>query len=241
MVSPSTWLPQSQMVPSLAISGLCMLMIHVAPLITKALPSSLIALIVSSFCAIAFKFDIKTLADITGSDIFQGGLRALPSFTGLPQLPVTWDTLAIILPTSITIMTISIIETVLADKIKCQGMEDMNIARLARKHLAKHTTNHSSASSNSNDRSSSSSGSSSRSANFNQQQIHDDADDDYDENMIFDCPVDASETSRLVDRTTLALGIGNALSALFGGIVNATPDDCCLSSRLPSAVYHMLT
>lgn len=206
MSSPSTWLPQSELVPSLAISGLCMLMIRLAPLITKALPSSLIALFVSSICAMTMKLNVKTLADVTDASVFLGGWKSFPAFVGFPQLPLTWQTLAIVLPTSMTIMTISMIETVLAEKIKCQGIKDLNDQEITRSI----STRTSSSSSSSSRGSTSGSSTISSSSSKTDESV-------YDENMMFECPVDAMEVNRMVDRSAMALGVGNAVSALFGG------------------------
>ncbi len=79
---------------------------YFAPRVTKALPASLIAIILVSLIAIVFDLNTKRvgdLADISGS---------MPSFY-IPDIPFTLETLKIILPYSIIIALVGLIESLL--------------------------------------------------------------------------------------------------------------------------------
>ncbi|MFG1172761.1 SulP family inorganic anion transporter [Erwiniaceae bacterium CAU 1747] len=85
---------------------LAMLIVWLFPKITKIIPGSLAALIVISAIAIGFGLDTKRvgdLADISGT---------LPMFH-LPQVPVSWETLKIVLPYSVVIALVGLIESLL--------------------------------------------------------------------------------------------------------------------------------
>lgn len=83
-----------------------MLIMFFLPKITKALPSSLVAIIVVSFVVIAFGIDTKNIGDLANIS------GALPSF-GIPNVPYTIDTLMIILPYSIIMALVGLIESLL--------------------------------------------------------------------------------------------------------------------------------
>lgn len=79
---------------------------HFLPRYTKALPASLVAIIALSLIAVFFDLDTKRvgdLADISGS---------LPSF-GIPNAPLNFQTLLIILPYSVIIALVGLIESLL--------------------------------------------------------------------------------------------------------------------------------
>jgi SulP family sulfate permease len=83
-----------------------MAIIYLLPRLTKALPASLAAILIVSGLVAAFGIETKTVGDM-GS--IAGGL---PSFH-LPQVPLTLETLAIVLPYSLILAAIGLIETLL--------------------------------------------------------------------------------------------------------------------------------
>jgi MFS superfamily sulfate permease-like transporter len=102
-------------------SGLCFGLIRLLPRVTTAVPSSLLGLAVASLISVVFSLPLKTLADIAPAGAFSGGLSALPTFKGLPKVPFTLETLAIILSTSVGVALISMLETLLASRIACDS------------------------------------------------------------------------------------------------------------------------
>jgi len=85
---------------------LTMTIIYLLPKLTKAIPSTLAAILVVSIGAIALGIDTKTVGDL-GS--IAGGL---PTFH-LPEVPWNLETLRIILPYSLILAAIGLIETLL--------------------------------------------------------------------------------------------------------------------------------
>ncbi len=89
-----------------ALVALTMAIMYFTPRVTKALPASLIAIIIVSAIAISFDLDTKRvgdLADISGS---------FPTFH-LPQVPLNFETLKIVFPYSIIIALVGLIESLL--------------------------------------------------------------------------------------------------------------------------------
>lgn len=80
--------------------------IYGLPRLTRAVPSSLVAIVVISAVVILMKIDVRTVGDM-------GQLpRTLPVFH-LPQVPLTWETLAIIAPVSLTLAFVGLLESLL--------------------------------------------------------------------------------------------------------------------------------
>ncbi len=94
---------------------LTMLIIHFLPRLTTAIPASLVAILVVTAIVFGFDLDARTvqdvLADMTGDPnaSIAGGL---PSFH-LPQVPLTLETLYIILPYSLILAAVGLIESLL--------------------------------------------------------------------------------------------------------------------------------
>lgn len=84
--------------------------IYLLPKLTKAVPSALIAIIVISIVTIFFGFDVRTVGDM--GEI----TRSLPIFH-LPAIELSWQTLWIILPTSLTLAVVGILESLLTATI----------------------------------------------------------------------------------------------------------------------------
>lgn len=82
------------------------LIIWLLPKITKAIPSSLVAILVVSAVVIGFNINTKTVGDIAS---IKGGF---PPFH-IPEIAFTWDTLLMILPYSVIIAGVGLIESLL--------------------------------------------------------------------------------------------------------------------------------
>ena len=84
--------------------------IYLLPRLTRAVPSPLVAIVLLTLVAIALKLDIRTVGDM-------GALPdSLPVFL-LPQVPLTLETLQIILPVSITLAIVGLLESLLTAQI----------------------------------------------------------------------------------------------------------------------------
>jgi SulP family sulfate permease len=80
--------------------------IYLFPRLTKAVPSSLVAILALSAVAITLNLPVRTVGDM-------GQLpTALPGFH-LPAVPLTWDTLRIIAPVSLTLAFVGLLESLL--------------------------------------------------------------------------------------------------------------------------------
>ncbi|MCS1352627.1 SulP family inorganic anion transporter [Mechercharimyces sp. CAU 1602] len=93
-----------------AMVAVTLLIIYLLPLITKAVPSPLIAIIVMTTVAITMKLDLKTVGDM--GEITQ----ALPFFK-IPDIPFNLETLKIILPYSIPLALVGLLESLLTATI----------------------------------------------------------------------------------------------------------------------------
>jgi len=96
----------STMIIFLALIVLTMGIIYFLPKLTGAFPSSLAAILVVSGLSIGFGLDTKTVGDLAS---IKGGF---PEFH-LPLVPFNWETLRIILPYSIILAAIGLIESLL--------------------------------------------------------------------------------------------------------------------------------
>lgn len=76
------------------------------PLITKAVPAPLVAIVALSAFAIVTGLDVRTVGDMGQMP------TALPSFA-LPDVPLTWETLRIIGPISLTLAFVGLLESLL--------------------------------------------------------------------------------------------------------------------------------
>lgn len=87
-----------------------LLIIYVLPRITKAVPSALVAIIVVSAVAIYNNFDVRTVGDM-------GEITQKLPFFHLPDVVFSLETLKIILPTSLTLAVVGILESLLTATI----------------------------------------------------------------------------------------------------------------------------
>ena len=84
--------------------------IYILPRFTKAVPSPLVTIVLMTALAIGLGLDIRTVGD----------MGALPNdlpFFALPQVPFTWETLQIILPYSLTLAMIGLLESLMTAAI----------------------------------------------------------------------------------------------------------------------------
>ncbi len=84
--------------------------IYLLPRLTKAIPSPLIAIIVLSAISIGMRLDVNTVGDM-------GTLPAALPFFAWPDVPMTWETLRIIAPYSLTMAAVGLLESLLTAQI----------------------------------------------------------------------------------------------------------------------------
>ncbi|QUM76468.1 SulP family inorganic anion transporter [Moritella sp. 24] len=109
------WLQGSQLYIMLGLVALTMAIIHFLPKLTKAVPSSLVAIVTVTLIVYYMGLDTRTVVDfvrsMTGDDnaTISG---SLPSFS-IPSVPFTLETLYIILPYSLILAAVGLIESLL--------------------------------------------------------------------------------------------------------------------------------
>ncbi|WP_415716255.1 SulP family inorganic anion transporter [Roseibium sp.] len=101
-----TWMTGSQLYMMLGLVALTMAVIWFLPKITKAFPAPLAGILVVSALVLGFNLDTRTVGDIAS---IAGGL---PTFH-VPMVPLTLETLQIILPYAIILSAIGLIESLL--------------------------------------------------------------------------------------------------------------------------------
>ena len=84
--------------------------IYGLPRLTKAVPSPLVAIVVLSGVSMMYNFNLPTVGDM-------GELPSSLPFLGLPDVPITLDTLLVILPFSITLALVGLLESLLTAQI----------------------------------------------------------------------------------------------------------------------------
>lgn len=102
----SEWMTGSPLMIMVSLVTLTMLIIHFLPKLTKAIPSSLAALVSVSGLVIFFGLDTRTVGDLAS---IKGGLPSLY----LPDVPLNLETLKIILPYSLILAGIGLLESLL--------------------------------------------------------------------------------------------------------------------------------
>ncbi|MGD8559835.1 MAG: SulP family inorganic anion transporter [Gammaproteobacteria bacterium] len=83
-----------------------MAIIHFLPRLTTAVPSSLVAIVVVSLLVIFLNVDVNTVGDLASIE------GSFPSFH-IPAVPVNWETFKIILPYSVILAGVGLIESLL--------------------------------------------------------------------------------------------------------------------------------
>ncbi|UVC12073.1 SulP family inorganic anion transporter [Rhizobium sp. TH2] len=84
--------------------------IYLFPYVTKAIPSPLVAIAVLTALAWWTGMDLRTVGDL-------GELPSTLPFLMLPQVPLTWETLQIIFPYSVTLAAVGLLESLLTAQI----------------------------------------------------------------------------------------------------------------------------
>ena len=102
----SVWIAGDVLIYSLGFVILTMLVIWLLPKITKALPSTLVAILLTTILVLTFKIDIPSVGDLAS---VKGGL---PSFS-IPLVPLNIETLKIIFPYAFILASIGLIESLL--------------------------------------------------------------------------------------------------------------------------------
>lgn len=100
-----------------------LLIVYGLPRLTKAVPSPLVAIIVMTIIAVVFKIDVRTVGDMGTIT------RSLPMFH-LPAVPISIETLTIILPYAVTLTLVGLLESLLTATIVDEMTEtkgDMNM------------------------------------------------------------------------------------------------------------------
>ena len=100
------WLEGPQLYMLVGLVMLTMVIIHFLPRLTTALPSSLVAILVVSLLVFGMGLDTRVVGDVAS---IKGGLPTLH----IPMVPLSWETLMIILPYSIILAAIGLIESLL--------------------------------------------------------------------------------------------------------------------------------
>ncbi|WP_440875638.1 SulP family inorganic anion transporter [Thalassotalea sp. PLHSN55] len=100
------WMENNALMMMSGLIVLTMAIIHFFPKLTKAVPSTLVAIVAVSLLVIALGIDTKTVGDIAS---IAGGL---PTFA-IPDVPFTFETFKIILPFAVVLAAIGLIESLL--------------------------------------------------------------------------------------------------------------------------------
>ena len=101
-----SWIEGSQLHVLLGLVVLTMAIIHFLPRYTRALPSSLVAILVVSGLVFGLDLETRVVGDVAS---IKGGL---PSFH-IPSVPFSFDTLIIIFPYAVILASIGLIESLL--------------------------------------------------------------------------------------------------------------------------------
>ncbi|MDM1297160.1 SulP family inorganic anion transporter [Empedobacter falsenii] len=102
----TSWLSGTPFYTMAGLTLITVLVVYFFPKLTKIIPASLVAILVTFLLVIGFNVDTKTVGDIAS---IKG---ELPSFH-IPRVPFTLETLKIILPYSIIMGSVGLIETLL--------------------------------------------------------------------------------------------------------------------------------
>lgn len=103
---PSTWMSGMPLYTMVGLTLLTVLIVLVLPRITKAVPSSLVAIVAVSSLVLFLQVDTKKVIDIASV----GG--SLPSFH-IPMVPLSWETLQLIFPYALVMAGVGLVESLL--------------------------------------------------------------------------------------------------------------------------------
>jgi SulP family sulfate permease len=93
-----------------AMVAVTLAIVYLLPLLTKAVPSALVAIIVMTVLSVVFHLDIRTVGDM-------GDIRQALPFFHLPDVPLSVDMLWVILPYSLALAVVGITESLLTATI----------------------------------------------------------------------------------------------------------------------------
>lgn len=100
------WLEANSMMIMLGLVGITMAIIHFLPKLTKVVPSALVAIVAVTLAVVFLGLETRTVGDVAN---IAGGL---PEFS-IPSVPFTLETLWIILPYSLILAGVGLIESLL--------------------------------------------------------------------------------------------------------------------------------
>ncbi|WP_077305605.1 SulP family inorganic anion transporter [Terribacillus halophilus] len=90
--------------------GVTLAIIYLFPLITKAVPAPLVAILAVTILSVFLHLDIRSVGDL-------GQIKqALPSFL-VPNIPLNWETFQIIFPTALALSIVGLLESLLTATI----------------------------------------------------------------------------------------------------------------------------
>lgn len=84
--------------------------IYILPRFTKAVPAPLVAIVVMSLVAVWLNLDVKTVGEM-------GELGTTPPLFHIPQIDLTWSMFATVLPVSISLALVGLLESLLTATI----------------------------------------------------------------------------------------------------------------------------
>lgn len=100
------WMQGIELYTMLGLVAITMAIIHFLPKLTKAIPSSLAAIVIVSLAVIFLELDTRVVGDVASI------AGSLPSFA-IPSVPMNFETLSIIFPYALVLATIGLIESLL--------------------------------------------------------------------------------------------------------------------------------
>ncbi len=109
------WMQGDQLYTMVGLIALTMAIIHFLPKLTKAVPSSLVAIIVVTVLAQSLDLDTRTVVDFVRdmtNDPAASIAGGLPQFA-IPQVPMNFETLKIIFPFALILAAVGLIESLL--------------------------------------------------------------------------------------------------------------------------------
>ena len=114
-VLTKAWIPPTDLLIMLGFVAITMLIIHILPKFTKAVPSSLVAIIVLTIVAVLLDrngYHLQNVQDFAGMEL-KGGL---PKFH-IPQVKISFDMLRIITPYAVIASLVGLTEAVLTLRV----------------------------------------------------------------------------------------------------------------------------
>lgn len=113
------WFSQTMLVSSVFTALLCMsIIVCLHPWRQRMIvPLPLLGIVISSIIVPLLQIPVLSLEHFTGGHQFDGGWESLPSISPFPHIPVTWETFLTIFPAALGMSTVSIMETIVTQKI----------------------------------------------------------------------------------------------------------------------------